>query len=189
MNDLLKLIFVFASLLFVSCGSDQAKQVVKVGGKYELELPKNFSKRNDLNSEASLQYGNVVAEFYAVVIDEDHQKFATYLEEEGKSEEMTVEELFELVSLDDYFSSCSENWVERSDMHVRPEEITETSVGEFPAYFIEKEHTVDGHQIFYNIAVLKGKKAFYQIYTWTLAKQKNKHSQAMKDILRSLKEL
>ncbi len=189
MNYLLKLIFVFISLLFVSCGSDQAKQTVKVGNKYELELPKKLDKRTDLNPEASLQYGNAILEFYVAVIDEDHQEFAKYLEEEGNSEEMTVEELFELVSLDDYFSSCSENWIERSDMKVLPKEITETSVGGFPAYYVEKKHTVDGYEVFYNIAILKGKKAFYQIYVWTLAKQKEKRSQAMKDIIHSFKEL
>lgn len=185
----LSTLFIVITFGFVSC-KNKATQVVKIEDKYEITLPLTLSKQSDLNPEASLQYGNLFSELYTVVIDENSNEFFQYLEEENASEDVETQavELFESVSLEDFFDACSQNWLE-AGMQINPENFKKTQINNFPAYYIEIQAVVEGIDIHYNIGVLKGKKAFYQIYTWTLADRKDQHQQAMQNIIYSFKEL
>lgn len=172
-------------LLLIACSPSDAKQVVTLKGKFELQLPANFKKLTDLNNEASLQYGNSFAEFYTIVIEESNAELFGLASEEMK-QGATIETFFETISLEHYKEGFYETL---PHLQLSEKDYTPTTIGGFPAYHIEKEVVTEGAKLFFSIGFLKGKKAFYQVAAWTLSAQKEKHRQAMKDIVHSFKEL
>lgn len=172
-------------LLLMGCRVSDAKQVVTLKGKFELKLPANFKKLTDLNNEASLQYGNSFTEFYTIVIEESNAELFGLASEEMKQGE-TVETFFETISLEHYKAGFQESL---PHLQLSQKDYMPTTIGGFPAYHIEKEVITEDVKFFFSIGFLKGKRAFYQVATWTLASQKEKHRQAMNDIIHSFKEL
>lgn len=189
MKNLTTPFYIIVAFLLVACGGN-SNQIINIDDKYEIQVPSSLGKRDDLNDEASLQYGNPFSELYTVVIDETSKELVQFLQTDDNTENDTIDEqvLFDMISVEDYFDSCTENWAEHG-MQVNPNQFSKTTINNFPAYLVKTDAVVEGIDIHYNIAVLKGKKAFYQIYVWTLVDRKSKHEQTMKDIINSFKEL
>lgn len=166
-------------LLLASCGLGNRTKDVNVENRFEIQLPKSFFKLNKLNPEAALVYGNPLSELYAMVIEDSKQEM-----NEGEEEDV-----FEETSLEDYFELCLEMWSENHNTTNKLSDFEKITLNGLPAYFGEKKAVIDGLDIYYIIAVVKGKNAFYQIYTWTLTDQKDKYKPEFVKIVQSFKEL
>ena len=166
-------------LLLISCQLGKKTKVVNIENRFELHLPKSFLKLNKLNPEAALVYGNPLSELYAMVIEESK-------EEMNEDEE---ENIFEETSLEDYFELCLDMWSENHNTTSQLSDFDKITLNNLPAYFGEKKAVIDGIDIYFIIAVVKGKNAFYQIYTWTLSDQKDKYKSEFAKIIHSFKEL
>lgn len=166
-------------LLLTSCGLGNRTKVVIIEDRFEIQLPKSFFKLSKLNPEASLVYGNPLSELYAMVVEDSK-------EEMNEGEE---ENIFEETSLEDYFELCLEMWSENHNTTNKISNFDKITLNGLPAYFGEKKAIIDGLDIYYIIAVVKGKNAFYQIYTWTLPIHKDKYKPEFVKIIHSFKEL
>lgn len=147
----------------------------KVGHTFMIGLPDYMSKTVGLNTAASVQFKSTVKDVYGFVIID--------LKEELDLAELkysTVEEYFNS-SFSDFFKG--EKNVKMSEAHLEKK-------GELN--FIEKDVTyyskdIKG-EIYYFIGALETKTAYYRLFTWSLASNKDKFKQDFQAILYSIHE-
>lgn len=173
MNFLQKIILLLTAFFLFSCGIEKANKTINTDDKYQIDIPITFFEDDYSNDDASLFYQNPISETYVMVVDELYEEFDTTSED---------------ISLADYLSGCKESW-EEIGMHVQEEDCRMIQINGLPAIFIEKEAIVEGVNIYYNIALVKGKKGLYQVITWTLPTKKQKNQKVMTDMIYSFKEL
>ncbi|MBL0303430.1 MAG: hypothetical protein IPQ23_17310 [Cytophagaceae bacterium] len=82
-----KIIFaILVSFIMISCQTTETDQVVTIEKKFSLTLPSFLSKSTELNEDATLQYQNMVKEFYVVVIEDTKSEMKKSLEENNLTE-------------------------------------------------------------------------------------------------------
>lgn len=167
--------------LLTACSSETKINTVKVADKYSIDMPDYLTKTDDLNEDASLQYQNVIRECYAIVIDESKQELYDVI---AASEELDDYPQ----SMEGYCKLIVDGMLEGAGMTDHTLEKDQTVNG-LPAQFLTTTLEVEGYKVLYKIAMIEGKKDFYQIMTWTLASNAEKQGPDMDAILRSFKEL
>ncbi|MCH4896873.1 hypothetical protein E0494_09190 [Marinilabiliaceae bacterium JC040] len=177
-----KLTFILISvvLLFSSCSITKPK-VIKVKEKYSITIPYNFTQSNNINSEASLQYTDARKDFFVIVIDESQEEFKKALVDNNLIEQYpnNLEGYAGLLLL-----SMKQNF-----KYGKISEMKDIKINNMNAKIAEVNEKVSGFDIYYNIALVKGKKTFYQILTWTRSKRKIECKKEMDMMINSFKEL
>lgn len=168
-------------LVLHSCANSFEKETIIIEDKYSISLPNFLSKSKTLNDDASLQYQNLLREFYVIVIDE------------------TKEEVHDLVNNDDNLFHISTDFdgykrliTENMSLAINFNKVTveeTTKINGMTAYVQSMEGNLQGHDIFYKIGLVEGKDHYYQIFVWTLLDKKSEYESIMDDILNSFKEV
>lgn len=162
--------------LLLSCNSKKA-ETVTINNKYSVELPGFLSKATNLNEEASLQYQNIFKEFYVIVLDEPKKVLIDI------ADDLAVEP-----NLESYFSVLKSGMEETFD-NVAFIDIKDTKINGLKAKTFAVTGNVEGIDAYYKIAYIEGKDSYYQILTWTLLKNQQKHTPEMDKIIASFKEI
>lgn len=149
---------------------------------YSLEVPDFMTESKILHEEASLQYQNLFREFYMVVIDEPIEEFNALIEMEAFLAESYTPNLTGYANL---LIDNMESAVDDSEVS----EVQDIKINGLPARYFQLTGTVEGIDIFYQIAYLQGKEKYYQLVVWTEQKSKEKYAPAMEKIIMSFKEL
>lgn len=153
-------------------------QAVAIKDQYTLDIPNFMTEATGLHEEASLQYQNIFKETYVVVIDEPTADFDKALKEHKM--EKTYGK-----GLEAYSKVVKENFtVEQAKMT----EFKPTTIDGNEAMTMEIEGKVDGHDVYYQMAVVKGKNSYYQILTWTLLNKKDEFRPVFEKMINSFKE-
>lgn len=178
MKTLIGLLLPF--ILLSSCLPEKDNEI-RIDEKYVITLPSFLTKGNDLNNEASLQYQNLMKEFYVIVIDESVKDFENALAVNNLSE-----------SIENNIEAYSDLVLKGFEATLRVKKKSKdnyTTINGMPARLLTINATIDGLDAYYSIAFIKGEKNYYQIMTWTLEKHEGQYKEKMDKILRSLKEL
>ncbi|WP_333694159.1 hypothetical protein [Flavobacterium sp.] len=171
-------LFIFA----VGCQKDSAFQEVKINNQYALSLPKSLSPVDYLHEDASLQYQNLFTEFYTIVIDEPSKEFDKMIAEDYSLAEYYTPNLMGYANLlKDNLDAGIENAVFS--------ELKKTTLNGNEALLLDVEGTVEGSEIYYQFAFIKGRSTYYQIVNWTELKRKENHASDMEKIIASFREL
>ena len=162
--------------ILLSCNSNEV-QNVNIKNQYSLELPDFLSKASNLHEDASLQYQNVLREFYVVVIDEPKQDFFDIAT-------TTTDFSADFNGFHQILKSGLEEGIQK--IEITPSK--DTQINGLKAKTFSLTGEIETIPIYYEIAYIEGKDRFYQIVTWTLKDNKEKYSAQMRKILSSFKE-
>ena len=148
---------------------------------YSIEVPGFLYEMDDLNSDADLQMGyvkqrnDVVEELYAIVLLETKKEIKSYdLGYEFNARtywDVGVASIGE--TLDEYSIDTPDPKIE---IHNKLPRVTSVMHGKFGEVSVT-----------YQMAVYEGKKAFYQVLTWTLTEQLDMFQSDMNSIIDSFK--
>ncbi|MFN8712728.1 MAG: hypothetical protein ACK5Z2_07730 [Bacteroidota bacterium] len=174
-------LLLFIALIASSCDLNQKDKTVAVKNKFSLSVPASFSKQKGLHEDASLQYGNLLNEFFVIVVDEPKAEFHSVLEENGLSESFSSD-------INGYADILIPTYDETIE-NLRKSDVVDTMINTMPAKILTLSGRVENMNVFYTVAFVEGKDNYYQIMTWTLANRKSRYSDAMKRLVCSLKEL
>jgi len=173
-------LIILITFAIVAC-EDTSYQKVQIDDKFSLSLPGYLSEANGLNDEASLQYQNLIKEFYTIVIDENIETFNNAIIDNELQEVYSTD-------LDGYYSLLIDTFSEGIDVFSKsdPENIT---INGMPAKFVEIEGAVDNVNIYYHYTIVKGEKDYYQILSWTLRDRKVNYNEQMGEVANSFVEI
>lgn len=175
-------LFFCASIIFLSaCGLSGEYQTITVDGKYSLDIPKELSTTTELHPEASLQYMNVIREFYVMVIDEPVEDFAKAVSENQ------LENVVELN--EEGYADLVVPAIKDGLSNLEDETPVKTKINGLSAMIHKFSGHINDIDVYYNFCVVQGKKNYYQILIWTMKDQKEKFSPDMEKIMMSFKEL
>lgn len=175
-------LFFCASIIFLSaCGLSGEYQTITVEGRYSLDLPTELTSTTELHEEASLQYMNIIREFYVMVIDEPIEDFAKAVSENQ------LEGVIELN--EDGYSALVVPAIKDGLSNLEDETPVKTKINGLPALIHKFSGHINDIDVYYNFCVVKGNKNYYQILIWTMKNQKEKFSGDMEKIMMSFKEL
>lgn len=167
----------FLSLVLLACNTKiELPKAVTINDLYSVEMPSNLAPLEDLQENASLQYGNKFKEVYTVVIDEDKESFNKAAEESGKKGNLTT---YAQETLSHYEGSRSFNLIESKD----------ETINNLPAKTYEITAKVKGIDLYYNLGVVEGKNHYYRVINWTLETNKDAQRENMNQVLKSFKEI
>jgi hypothetical protein len=175
------ILIVPAVVLFFGCGQFNKSETVNVEGLYSMTMAKDLSPRDDLNEEASLQYGNILKELYIICIHESHEEFENALLVTGLDSLYTID-------LEGYAELLLDGMLDQIEAHEEPvlRDISVNGLSGKKTAFDANSGGVDAH---FQIAYIRGKENYYQIWTWTLMDRKEKHATEMDEMIRSFKEI
>jgi len=151
-----------------------------------IEIPNEMELMEKLNPDATIKYGQVtqeedkVYENYVLVLPETYEEIESY--------ELDVE-----FDLNSYNEACLEK-LTAGLAEFKEVETKEVQLDGNAAIIqkligtkqIKEDLTID---IFYELAVIKGEKGYYQILSWTLADQRSKYESNMDRMTNSFKEI
>jgi len=174
------LAFLFLGL--VGCSGEIAWKTDKSTGFYEIDIPERMEVMDDLNPDATSQFGYIkeegdaAKEHYVIVLMETKEEIATYdlgFELDAMSySELALQALEG--GLDSYEVLTKNAKVEKvNGMDCVKNEIS-GSIGDV--------------NVFYKLGLFEGEKAFYQVLTWTIEDQKDEFGPHMDKIINSFKE-
>jgi hypothetical protein len=168
------------TLLLYSCTNSFEKETINIKNQYSIELPKFLSKSKTLNTQASLQYQNLLREFYVIVIDESKDDVHDIVNND--------ENLFHIsTDFDGYKRLITENanlTINFNQINVEKTNRVNTML----AHIQSMEGEIEDYKIYYKLALIEGKKHYYQIFVWTLYNNKKEYDHLMDDIINSFKE-
>lgn len=165
----------FVSKLFVD--SDVMKTVVSDDGRTELQVPSNWNELGaaNRNPEASLQYCNLFAETYGLVLTDTRKEVAEALE--ISEAECNIENFSELMTsalaLDGFTSET-------------PEPLT---VDGMTCRRVKMRTTLEGTPIVYVVTYCESKKHFHQVHCWTLQSREESNMPTLIKVANSFREL
>jgi hypothetical protein len=169
----------FISLLSSCKESDETKNVVGAN-LFSLDVPVFLEEGKDLHPEATIQYQNLVKEFYVVVIHESKEEVDAAL--------ASLEDEIYTGDLKGY----TQFLLDQVDMNVgikNQSDIDNKLINSIEANTVTLESTVDGYDIFYTFCFIEGKENYYQVMTWTLSDRKDQYKDKMMKMVQSFKEL
>ena len=170
-------ILLLAFISLFSCDSKTEFKSIKVND-YSISLPDFLSEGKDLNDDASLQYQNLFKEFYVVVIDESKAAF---------EEAIAINELEDLY--DPNFEGYTELLIGSLEEAVtfKNKKETDTKINGLRAKILAFEGTVEGIDIYYQVAYIDGISNYYQVMVWTLADKKESYEKMMDEMIQTFK--
>lgn len=151
--------------------------------KYSIGIPDYMEKMTDLNDEASLQYGDKFKEFYVIVIDETHGSVDSAFSEGGYTDSLGDPELFNAL-----YKLMKESYTS-GVKDVRNIKERDFSISGMPAKELTFNGTLDTYDVYYNVSFVKGPTQFFQVFTWTMGKYKEKYEPTMHNMINSLHEI
>ncbi len=174
-----KIIFLCLLAFIFSCGSSDEVETVTIAHKYSIELPTFLSKGTGLQDDASLQYQNLLREFYVVVVDEPKFGLSEILMNAGYTPD-----------LQGYFNILTAD-IEGTMENTEIESVKDIQINGLKAKTFSMTGTIPENNIdvFYKMAYIEGEDSFYQIVTWTMKKNKDKYAPQMDKLIRSFKEI
>ena len=143
------------------------ERIVSTDGTVEMLVPRSW-KQQDLSEDAIVQLGNLYAEAYLLVFSEGKEELIGY-DLKGYSDAVL-----------DFMASSLEN--------LKIQYIGNQSVNGLPALHYRIDGTVDNIDLVYLVAVVEGKKNFYQINSWSLATRFSGNEESMSYAIRSFSE-
>lgn len=173
--------YIFAFLLFISCEPDTSTRSVPINNQYAMRIPAMLSSTSRLNEDASMQYQNILRELYVIVIDEPideiKQAFSDF-------------QLMDLDSmdLDGYAMLILDAFADNLSSH-RTQGVVPAKINGLPARIAKVDARIQGHSVFYHIAIIEGEDHYYQIMTWTLASRKQRYAGVMNSMIQSFREI
>jgi hypothetical protein len=141
--------YIFAFLLFISCEPDTSTRPVTINNQYAMRIPAMLSSTSRLNEDASMQYQNIMRELYVIVIDEPideiNQAFSDF-------------QLMDLYSmdLDGYALLILDAFADNLSSH-QTQGVIPAKINGLPARVAKVDARVQGHSVFYHIAIFEGK--------------------------------
>jgi hypothetical protein len=154
---------------------------------FELELPYRMFPREDLNSDASLQYGYVqdiggeVLEHYVIVMVEPMDSVAKH------EQELDLHLDFDIESYNDL---CLENMGGNMDtFEITTNDPVTNIVNGMECKINDMRGSKGDVSIYYRLGVYVGKRGYYQVLTWCIESQTEEFEDDMEKILASMKEL
>ncbi len=174
-------ILIFLVFFFSGCDTKTTYETINTDQKYSLELPSYLQKGTDLHDDASLQYQNLLKEFYIVVIEDNKEDLNNLIDEN---------EIADLYSKDftGYSDLLVEGFKENPDVGFDGK-FTEWKIGTLDAKYFKLSAQVEGLDVFYHYTLIEGKNTYYQVMQWTLADRKDAYKDEMEKIAKSFKEL
>ena len=156
--------------------SDVMKTVVSTDQLIELDVPSNWNELvgADRSEEASLQYCNLFAETYGLVITEQKTEMAEALQVEESS-----------YTLDD-FTKLMTDYFEATDFAVGTAKTV--TVNGLEGRRIRMATKYDGISIAYLVTFLEGESHFHQVHCWTLASREKRNMPTLVKVSDSLRE-
>lgn len=170
--------FLLVVSLLTSCKDKM--QTVNSDGDYTMELPLSFTKANDLNDGASLQYQNTFKELYIIVIDEPKTELIKALKKN----------LLETTYGND-LKGYSELIVDGMDASIAVEKLPDfkdTTINGLNARLLSFEGLTSGNRVYWKLAFIEGNNNYHQIMVWTKAENQKKYEKEMAAIINSFKE-
>lgn len=165
--------------MFFGCESETKTVTVKREA-YSVDLPDFLSETNMLNEEASLQYQNLLKQFFVVVLDEPKGDLETALQDSG------LDYLYS-ADLRGYSELVVNNFKEHLKLDSIPD-FTETTVNGLKALTLDMTGVVDGEAVYWKMVYLEGKNNYYQLFVWTIDENKEKYQKDMQAVVDSFKE-
>ncbi|MBC8047124.1 MAG: hypothetical protein H7Y00_10040 [Fimbriimonadaceae bacterium] len=156
---------------------------ISINNQYRISIPASLNKMDDLNEEASLQYGNGLQEFYIIVIDETKQSWKEAVDQYGAIIDSTLTNSFE--SYRNYLmGGFKENVVNSNFKNTTP-----ITINNMNGYLYEVEGKVSGSDIYFYYTFIEGKEHFYQLMSWTMKDRKDKYKEQMVAMTNSFAEI
>ena len=155
----------------------------EVNNQYSIRIPHDFSITTSLNADASLQYNNLSAEKYFIVIDEDKQEFVdAMLEGEIYNEDLSVADNFADIQISGFASGMT--ITSQSD-------VEKATINGMDARIFSFDAEVPGisFPISYFTAYIVGEDRIYTLMGWTLESSKDEYKIQVKEIIHSIKEM
>lgn len=156
---------------------------IEADSLFKMDLPSNMSEKKDLNEDASLEYaymeklGGVVKEHYVIVMTDTKEEIDSY--------NLSVE--FDAMS---FSQAALESVVAGYDTYeiLTAQPVVEL-INEMDCVIYEIEAALGDVKTYHMLAVFEGRKAFYQVLTWTLLDQKQEFKDKMTEMIYSFAEI
>lgn len=151
---------------------DQAQEpqvVSATDGKSQLTVPGTWSTQKDLNDNATIQTGNLLAEQYAIVISESKEDF---------TDKMTLNEYVDIIR-----KSAKET--------LNDAVLTENrslTINGYPAVQFEVDGSVSNIKAKWLYTLVDAPKNFHQILAWSSASKFEKNKSVFLEVINSFKE-
>lgn len=149
---------------------------------FDVDVPSHMEAETGLNAEASLQYayveqvGDEVKEHYMIVLMETKEEIESY--------EMDME--FDALSYGDLSVNQLGEGLDTYEVLTKDPQVE--TVNGIDCVKYEMEGSMGDVNVYYQLGVFEGEKAFYQVLTWTLTEQKSQFKSDMEQIINSFKE-
>ncbi|MCA6364032.1 MAG: hypothetical protein IM638_13410 [Bacteroidetes bacterium] len=168
---------------FTGCQKEPKVKTITINNQYSLTIPEPLEPLSlkELEGEASMQYGNLVDEFYVVVIDEKTDEFNAAIVENGMESEISQD-------VTGYTDVVIDN-LKKNMANTQVSMVQDTTINNMPAKIFTVSGTADKIDLFYTYSIAQGKTHYYQVITWTLRQREVRYKRAMNKLVRSLKEL
>ena len=155
--------------------SDVMKTVFAKNRSSQLEMPSNWTEITgvDRSPDASIQYGNMLGEKYAMVVTET--KASLY--DAFGNEEFSFDDFVEIVKKG------------MTDQNFQVGSSTSVTVDGLPGQRIRVAADVDGIPIVYIMTLLESDKNFHQVNAWTLTSREKQNMPILMKVSDSFKEL
>lgn len=163
-----------------ACDKAAETQTVKIGGRYQMDLPAHMTKATGLNDAASLQYQNKLKEFYAIVIDEPKAVLEKSIFDNSLEGVISND-------LNGYAKLITEGMKNNATLDSVPS-LKFTKINGLEARTIDITGKIQNVHIYWKVAYVEGKSHYYQIMVWTLADKKQQFEADMDAAINSFKE-
>ena len=175
----MKKIVLLLLLVCISCNTASELKTITIPNKYSIDIPENMEKTNNLNDDASLQYQNLIGEFYIIVIDETKESFHNAI----------VENAVDIsTDLEGYYSVVRTNFME-SVKGLKVSDEKDTTINGKKAKLFSITGNVQGFDVFYRYAIVEGKSNYYQIMLWTEQSKQKNYTETINKVINSYKEV
>ena len=151
--------------------------------RYSFQVPDFMYEMAGLNTAATSQYGytykesdDQTLELYVIVLEETHKEIKAY--------DLGFE--FDALSYSKLAVESIESGLDAYQVLTADPKIE--IINEMNCVRTEMKGKLGEVEVYYNMAVFHGKKAFYQVLTWTIMDQRNYFGKDMDEIIHSFKE-
>lgn len=173
-------ILVGTSLLTISGSTGEIKRITTKN--YYLDVPVFMEETSDLNDDASSQYmcvkdvDGTVQELYLIIISETHKEIKSY----------NLEYQFTTVT---YWEAAYKNLVASlNNAKILTQNLQVEQLNGMDCTRGDIYAELGDVNVLYHLGVFKGKKAFYQVLTWTINEQAKIFKPEMNAIINSFHE-
>ena len=152
-------------------------------GSFSLEVPSQARENKSMNEDAAVCYVNLIKGLYTMVIEEDKERFAQMLSDEGLSDYYTPD-------LAGYNSVVLDAWGNDVDGLDIISDIDSDTLVVNALPRISNTFTIisDGVHFMYDIACIEGKRNYYQLVFFCQENDMTKYSAVREKVLGSFAE-